>query len=264
MGAKFFPEWSPSNSAAASCRTDPGVALPPARGNSQRIIDGFDDPNPKGGTPTSEAVRVAAQYLSRSRSVARTLVLATDGAPNCNGDLDRLSCICTSAPRPARQCNETPTGEFSCLDDGRAIETIRSVAQDQKIPVFVIGIGSTERPEFLRVLDEMAVAGGRPRPTAPRHYNVQSERDLTSALTTIRDSVAKCTYLTPSAPVDPNRITVEIDGRIISRDETKTNGWDWIDQAFGWLALFGEACKAAQDTTPKASVVSGVVTCDDD
>lgn len=266
MGAKFFPDVQSDDDlfdSASSCRTDTGVAIAPARGNSAQIIDTFDTSEPRGGTPTSEAVRIAAQFLSRSRSVARTLVLATDGAPNCNGDLDALTCVCTSRSDPLECATRPGPGRFSCLDDTRTIDTIRSVAEDQKIPVYVIGIGSTERPEFLRVLDDMAIAGGRPRPTAPRHYNVQSASDLTSALTSIRDSVAKCTYLTPSAPVDPNRINVEINGTVIPRDQTKTNGWDWIDQTFGWLGFFGDACKAAQGASPTASVVAGVVSCDE-
>ncbi len=262
MGAKFYPEPPSSNSSQDACRTDNGVAVVPARGNARAIVDGFDFPLPRGGTPTSEAVRVAAQYLTRSRGVARTIVLATDGAPNCNGALNPLSCICTSAPGAPR-CDQATNGRFSCLDDGRTIETIRSIANDQKIPVFVIGIGSTESPALLRVLDEMAIAGGRPRPIAPRHYNVQSPSDLTNALTTIRDSVAKCTYLTPSAPKTPDQIIVEINGAVIPRDPARANGWDWIDQTFGWLAFFGDACKAAQGGSPTASAVSGIVTCDE-
>ena len=56
-------------------------------------------------------------------------------------------------------------------------------------------------------------------------------------------------------------IRVEIDGVSIPRDQTKTNGWDWIDQAFGELAFFGDACLKAQGSG-LPSVVSGVVTCD--
>jgi hypothetical protein len=264
MGAKFFPEALTEADlfdSALSCRTESGVGIRPARGNSGQIISVFDSSEPRGGTPTSEALRLAAQFLSQSRSVARTIVLATDGAPNCNGDLNANNCVCTSQV----DCTIRPDrGRFSCLDDTRTIRAIRTVADDQKIPVYVIGIGSTERPEFLRVLDDMAVAGGRPRPTAPRHYNVQSPADMTNALTTIRDSVAKCTYLTPSSPTDPNRITVEINGRVIARDPTKTEGWEWIDQTFGWLAFFGDACRDAQASTPAAQAVSGVVTCGDD
>lgn len=263
MGAKFYPEPPRSNQSEESCRTDPGVALAPARGNARAIVDAFESPFPRGGTPTSEAVRVAAQYLTRSRGVARTIVLATDGAPNCNGTLDQRTCICTSAST-SPPCAEAANGRFSCLDDNRTIDTIRSIADEQKIPVFVIGIGTDESPDFLRVLDDMAVAGGRPRETTPRHYNVQSPKDLTDALETIRDSVAKCTYLTPSAPTNPNRITVEINGTVVPRDPAKIDGWEWIDQQFGWIGFFGSACAAAQNggAVPKAAV-SGAVSCDE-
>lgn len=259
MGAKFYPEENPGGPAPPdeACRSDVGVAIAPARGNSSSIIDVFDTTLPNGGTPTSEAVRLAAQYIEGTRGVARTMVLATDGAPNCNGTLDKARCTCTSA---TGNCS-APTGEFNCLDDVRTISVIRNIFESMKIPVYVIGIGSTERPAFLKVLDDMAVAGGRPRPTAPRHYNVQTSAEMKDALGTISASVAQCTYLTPSAPTDPNAISVEIDGKAILRDPTHTNGWDWLDQAFGTLAFFGEACTAASGGTA-TSQVTGVVRCD--
>jgi hypothetical protein len=260
MGAKFFPEVNPGGQAPAdqACRTDVGVPLAPALGNVSQIIDVFDTTVPNGGTPTAEALRLAAQYLSGTRGVARTMILATDGAPNCNGDLDKDTCTCTSA---TGICAGRQGGEFNCLDDARSISTINDIFQTMKIPVFVIGIGSTERPEFLQVLDNMAVAGGRPRATTPKHYNVQSAADLKAALTSIGDSIAKCTYLTPSAPTDPNAISVEINGKSIPRDPTHMNGWDWVDQAFGELAFFGPACAAASGGTTTASQITGVVSC---
>lgn len=260
MGAKFYPEPSTPGPAPAdeACATDVGVGLAPARGNVKDIINVFDTTDPNGGTPTAEAIRLAAQYIAGTRGVARTMIVATDGAPNCNGDLDQQRCTCTAA---SGNCASAPGGEFNCLDDVRSIATIRDIFQTMKIPVYVIGIGSTERPEFLKVLDDMAVAGGRPRPTAPFHYNVQTSAELTSALGSISDSIAKCTYLTPSAPTDPNAITVEINGKTIARDPSHTNGWDWVDQAFGTIAFFGAACTAASGTPTTASQVSGVVSC---
>jgi hypothetical protein len=260
MGAKFFPEVNPGGSAPAdeACRTDVGVPIAPARGNVSQIINVFDTTDPNGGTPTAEALRLAAEYITGTRGVARTMILATDGAPNCNGDLDQTRCTCTSV---TGNCATAPGGEFNCLDDTRSISAITDIFQTMKIPVFVIGIGSTERPEFLKVLDDMAVAGGRPRPTTPRHYNVQSGAELQSALTSISDSIAKCTYLTPSAPTDPNAITVEINGKSIPRDPTHMNGWDWVDQAFGELAFFGPACAAASGGTTTTAAITGVVSC---
>ena len=260
MGAKFYPEESAPGPAPAdeACRTDIGVGIAPARGNVKDIINVFDTSDPNGGTPTAEALRLAAQYISGTRGVARTMILATDGAPNCNGDLDAERCTCTAA---SGNCASAPGGEFNCLDDVRSVSVVRDIFQNMKIPVYVIGIGSTERPEFLKVLDDMAVAGGRPRATTPKHYNVQTSADLTAALGSISDSIAKCTYLTPSAPTDPNAINVEINGTTIARDPTHTNGWDWVDQAFGTLAFFGPACAVASGggTT---SQVTGVVSCE--
>ncbi len=263
MGAKFFPEVLSEfdlTDPERACRTDTGAGIAPARGNAASILNVFDTSEPRGGTPTSEAVRLAAQFLKARRSVASTIVLATDGAPNCNPDLEALTCICTST----FSCADTPNrGRFSCLDDGRTVATIHDVADKQKVPVYVIGIGSTERPDFLEVLDDMAIAGGRPRPVAPRHYNVQSEGELTSALAEIRDTVAKCTYLTPSSPNDPNKITISIDGEFIPRDQSKRNGWDWVNQSLGELAFFGEACAKARGATGTPAVVSGVVSCEE-
>jgi hypothetical protein len=258
MGAKFFPETlGPASlgDPAEACLTDIGVGIPPARGASQSILNVFDTTQPIGGTPTSEALRLAAQYLADRRTIARTMVLATDGAPNCNGGLDQKNCICTTK---RNDCASTADGQYSCLDDQRTVAQIATIFQSQKIPVYVIGIGSTERPEFLAVLDQMAVAGGRPRSGTPKHYNVQTADDLKGALTTIRDTVAKCTYLTPSAPTDPNQITIEIDGKQIQRDTTHQNGWDWVDQEFGEIALFGAACLTAGDGTAH---VTGTVSC---
>lgn len=256
IGAKFYPEPPPRNpTAEEACQTDQGVGFPPTRGNFRQILDVFATSEPRGGTPTAEALRTAASFLTQQRGVARTLVLATDGAPNCNRELDPDVCVCTTTT----SCRTRPDqGRYSCLDDVRAVDQVRRIAQEQSIPVYVIGIGGTDSPQFVQVLDRMAVAGGRPRPTAPRFYNVQSAGDLNDALENIRDSVAGCTYLTPSSPVDPDAISVQLDGKTIPRDTTRTNGWDWVDQAYGTIAFFGDACTIA---SAGASKVSGVVSC---
>ena len=259
MGAKFYPEViaDPNNPGEGdACRTDTGVGIAPARNNASSIIDVFDATSPLGGTPTAEALRLAAQYLGGARTVARTIILATDGAPNCNGALNNFTCVCTSATAP---CSDPRSGApENCLDDTRTINTARDIFEVQKIPVYVIGIGGTEDPAFISVLDSLAVAGGRPRPTTPKHYNAQSSAELKASLQSIGDSIAKCTYLTPSAPTDPNAINVEINGKPVRRDPTHTNGWDWVDQAFGTLAFFGPSCDAASAGTP---AITGVVSC---
>jgi hypothetical protein len=260
MGAKFYPEVEPPGPDQPNgCLTDVGVGLAPKSGNASSILSVFGTTEPNGGTPTSEAIRLAAQYLAGARGVARTMIVATDGAPNCNAALDQDTCTCTVVlGNGTNVCRSSDNGE-QCLDDGRTISVVKGIFETQKIPVYVIGIGGAEQPAFLRVLDDMAVAGGRAKPTSPKHYSVQTAAEMNQALASISSSVAKCTFLTPSAPTDPSAITVEIDGRSIPRDTSHTNGWDWVDQAYGTLAFFGSACDAASGEKPK---ISGVIRCD--
>jgi len=254
MGAKFYP--STFVNPALQCEVTSSVDVSLKAGNASAIVKVFDDTAPIGGTPTAQALSVAADHVSKIRGIARTLVLATDGAPNCNFDHPTSPCVCTS-PDPGA-CS--PVDDVSlCLDDTNTINTVKNIADVQKVPVYVIGIGSAESATYRKVLDDMAVAGGRAKSTSPRYYSATTANELTTALTSIRDSVGNCTFLTPSAPTDPNAITVEIGGVSIKRDTTRTEGWDWIDQSYGTLALFGQACADAQKGATK---VSGVVRCD--
>lgn len=257
MGARFYPA---ANADAThpvfACTQDPpGVAIAPAVGNANAILRVFDQTTPVGGTPTAVALSLAAQQLSVSRAVARAMVVATDGAPNCNSSLDGQTCACTSTAPEG--CTFGPTGGVNCLDDTRTIETLTDIFENQKIPVYVVGIGVTT--SFAATLDAMALAGGRPRAGTPRYYPAETPAELEGALAAVRDSVARCSYVTPSAPDDPDAVSVTVGGLPIERDLDRVDGWDWIDREYGHLQLFGAACTAAT-----ASNVSGVVACDRD
>jgi hypothetical protein len=256
MGARFYPAANADSLAASlACIQDkPSAAITPALGNAASILDVFDTTSPVGGTPTAAALQLAAQEISSSRAVARAIVIATDGAPNCNDALDGDTCTCTSA-NPLG-CSGSNNGT-NCLDDVRTIQVLSTIFNNQKIPVYVIGIGVTS--SFASTLDSMAVAGGRPRAGSPKYYAADTPDELTEAFTVVRDSVAKCSYVTPSSPQDPNAIAVEIAGQAVLRDPNHIDGWDWIDQAYGHLQLFGSACALATSTN-----VSGKVTCDTD
>lgn len=255
MGARFFPAASANSSdvVLACIQDSSSAAIAPALNNASKILDVFSATAPAGGTPTAVALQLAAQEISSSRAVARAMVVATDGAPNCNGSLDRHTCTCTSSSPIG--CTGVTSGAANCLDDVRTLQAITSIATSRNIPVYVIGIGVTA--PFAGTLDAMAVAGGRPRAGTPRYYAADTPDDLTAAFTVVRDSVANCSYITPSSPYDPNAISVEVAGAPIERDPDHLDGWDWIDQAYGHLQLFGAAC--AQAT---AVNVSGTVTCD--
>lgn len=253
MGARFFPRANPDVfDIDEACGQDPGLGLPPLLANAPAILNVFNQSTPRGGTPTAQAIDLAAQQLSQNRALSRVMVLATDGAPNCNGALNAQTCTCTA--QDPSSCRNSPTGSYNCLNDTATVTAITNVFNNRKIPVYVVGIGVLS--PFGSVLDAMAVAGGRPRAGTPRYLPADTPQDLTAAFEVVKDSVARCTYITPSAPDDPDAITVQIGGVTIPRDPTKADGWDWIDKDFGHLQLFGAACTGAT-----AVNVSGEIAC---
>jgi hypothetical protein len=256
MGAKFFPEENADQfDPVGACLLVSGVGTPPGLNNANTILNVFNSTSPKGGTPTAQALVYAGQFMSGSRGIARTMVVATDGAPNCDGNLNGKTCTCSTTP--ATQCTDDPQfGGYDCLDDVATVSAINDIFQNKKIPVYVIGIGGAT---FAATLDAMAIAGGRPAAGSPKYLPGDSSAQMQAAFTTVRDSVAKCTYLTPSAPTDPDAITVDVAGKSVTRDPTHTNGWDWADQEFGVIELFGDACNVAT-----AKNVNGTIQCRDD
>ncbi len=259
LGVTIFPDAFDSGESTRGCAVADSETLAPAVGNAAAVASALTRGQPFGGTPTVEAVKAAAELLRATRGTVRALVLATDGAPNCNAGLDPHACTCTTTGTPGG-CGSAGNGTM-CLDDARAIRTVEEVATKDRIPVYVLGIAEDPQESFARTLAALAVAGGRPRGTSPEYYPARSPGELTSALATIRDGVAQCTYLTPSAPgEDENAGSIEVlvDGVSVPHDPTRREGWDWVDQRYGQLAFFGTACARVSRATGSTNVTAEV------
>lgn len=262
MGAKFFPDpGDPNdNSPEAACAVQSSLDVPPGLGNAFAISNIFQQTRPGGGTPTAAAVAAGASILTSTdtRAVTRFMVLATDGAPNCAPDGKNFrTCVCTAVQQD--QCAMDPqTGAYSCLDAANTVKAIADALANQKVPTFVIGIGEQERPEFTAALDQMAVAGGRPRDTAPHYYKVLAQQDLTDAFAQIQSSITQCTFVTPSKPDNPDAISIVVNGVTIKNDPSHTNGWDYVNKNFGEIQLYGGACDLAKAMT---TTVTATVDC---
>ena len=257
IGAYIFP----TSHDRRSCETDPGSALVPAKNNVAPLLFKMASTTPVGGTPTALAIQYAATDLLglRTATNARAMVLATDGSPNCDDNLDGQTCTCTVPPDVENPC-AAPGGAELCLDD-KATEAAISTYASQGIPTYVIGIESEADAQFESVLDAMAIAGGRPQPGPIPYYQARSSADLNAAVTSIRNSVASCTYLTTSVPDSGGSIIVTLDGVTLPFDPTHTNGWDWSDKANGEILLSGSACtQAAGEASPQ---LFAVVVCGD-
>jgi len=241
MGALMYPV------NGSSCSLPFSVDLSPAVGNTTRLLALFNT-RPLGGTPTFEAVRVAAAHLLtlRTASAARALVLTTDGAPNCNPASDPRTCTCTRPPT-----NNVCQPQSNCLDDTRTIDGLRTLFQDSNLPTYVVGLGS-QLSLFAGTLNQMALAGGVPRTDAgTSYYSAESEAELTDAFSRITSQLTRCTYLVDGVgPADT--FTVFIDGVEVPEG---ADGWQWLNLANGELGLSGRACDAvANGGTPSVLV----------
>ena len=233
IGALAYPK---AGSEAQTCVVADTPDLVPALGNASTIVTIMVENSPEGATPTADAIDVGGSALLafRAASTARTIVLATDGGPDCNTALDPSTCRCVGGTH----CSDAKR----CLDDTRTVERIASFAA-QGIPTYVIGIQSADDSRNSDVLDAMALAGTRPQTGAAHHYYAAtSKTELQSALVAIRDQVGACTFLTRSVPNEGGAITVAIGGVEIPYDPTGVSGWSWADRANGEIELFNDAC----------------------
>lgn len=247
IGALLFPA---AGSGTLNCSVASKADLLPATGNVAALTRLMNASSPGGATPTAVAIDTAAKLVIglRAATAARALILATDGAPNCNASLDARTCRCVNAP--ARGSNAC-ANSTECLDDTRTVQNI-SKYSSQGLPTYVIGIQSEGDTQFSDVLNAMAIAGGRPQLGGTQsYYAASSEAALGTALTTIRDQVGACTYLTSSVP-DPNgSIVISVDGV-----EVPTDQWQWGNRDNGEIILLGDAC---QNTAAEKNPALGAV-----
>lgn len=246
-GALFFPDAEPGG--ADGCFLEAGLDVPVRDRNADAIIAEFDIRGvPFGGTPTAQGLlQIRDALLAAGPSeTARFVVLATDGAPNCNADppVPPPMCFCTH-PNPEVCARARPQ---NCLDDTATIDALEELV-GLDVPVYVLGLTDPEAAPLLgEVLDRMAVAGGRPRPTGERRfYDIRSSEELGATMREITDSVSRCVlYLAPGSTIRDDD-TLILSGREFPRDETHTNGWDLTDPEAGEVTLYGEACELVSD-----------------
>ena len=250
VGAKLFPD-------DASCGVGPGLGVTPHVGAVSNVLALFDRYVPEGGTPTAEALRLAIEALPASDN-PRIVVVATDGAPNCNDDtgVPPDMCVCTG---PRRQCLQPPPyGPQACLDSTRTLDVVRMAYRDQGVPVVVVGIDDPTRPDLSDFLDQVAIAGGWPRPptASRRFYDARSPADLETAFGDIADLISRCVLTADVPPPVGASVDLQVDGRSIPRDPMHMDGWDLTDPTRGVFTLFGSSCDAlAGGATVTASVM---------
>ena len=191
---------------------------------------------PCGGTPIASTLASAKDYLlGLPTQEKRYVLLATDGAPNCNPNLSSPGCICTNQQPDA--CNKEP---LNCLDD---IDTYAATEalQTAGIDTYVLGMGETVNARWSEQLGHIAQRGG-----TQSYYSVTDTAKLDDALETITNNVVRCDFdiawdeLDEDVATDKGLINFfckesEFDPisrqNLVGYDEncTQGKGWAWVN-----------------------------------
>lgn len=215
-----------------------------------RFLDSFGFREAEGGSPVSATLAALTPTLT-ALGPKTSVVLITDGAPNCNpaAVCNAESCI----PNIERQligggvcgedvncCDEAVLGadaRSNCIDDTSSLRVIEDLL-DEGVRTFVVGMPGSEA--YVSVLDDMADAGGTARSEgSTRYYSVRDTADLVESLLAIGTEVSlDCEISLESQPPDPALLNVYFDNDPVDFDET--DGWSYADKAL--IELNGDAC----------------------
>lgn len=150
--------------------------------------------------------------------------------------------------------------------DFSAIEAQFAVLVARGIRTIVIGmtpqdlsLDDFETEPGFSVMNAEAQGGGVQRPDAPPflYYDFADQAAVTSVLQSTIVRPYWCMLYAPAGTAsgrDADLIAVS-GGRSPARDTTRTNGWDWTDEARGQITLFGPACDAAVNWHQRFEIV---------
>ncbi len=176
----------------SSCAVSAGVEVQVSASSVSEIQSVIENVSPGQNTPTAQAIEAATAYLKTLTTPNnKVILLATDGEPNCRPGASGSS---TNVP-----------GTVTAIGNARAAG----------FPVYVIGIGPS-----VGNLDNFAEAGG-----TGKYYPASSPEELTNAFASISQTVATCSFVSPSPPPDPANVAVYLDKQLVQKDAA--NGWSF-------------------------------------
>lgn len=266
---------------------DPDVLIAAGDETRELIVTELERTQPGGGTPTAEALKRAYQYFTKGEGLDlkgdRFVLLATDGGPNCNGDLTCAAEQCTvnidgKCSTAGANCCSGSTNALNCLDDQETlgmIEDLRATGVD----TFVVGLAGTE--QYAEQLDAFAEAGGRPRAgTSEKYFRVEAS-GTASGLADVLDEITTqlvqtCDIQLTEDPEALDKINVAVDCQVISNaappngegmgGEPQNNNADsywWLDQETSppTVRLGGKVCRQIErEGVERIDIISGCAT----
>jgi hypothetical protein len=225
-----------------TCAAPASVLVPIAADNATAIETALMSLTTCGGTPTAVTLQSASDYLvTLTDDHPSFIILATDGAPNCNESLDGSTCTCTSTAG----CSGTSGQHLNCLDDTRTYGAL-DILCTAGSHTYILGMGGAT--SWTEVLQGMATHGCTDTP-----YAVNDPDAIQAALDEIAGAVASCQFEMNCADIpDGNKVnfyfTVGTEKNVVPRDTGHADGWDWVDPCdstsdpSGMIEFFGPAC----------------------
>lgn len=230
------------------CQVDPGAVVPARINNTTRVLAAINGAGrPAGSQPVYEALRLARRALDAPALNGRSkfIVIANFGASNCNGTISRAACDC---PFDEWMCFADVRGRsYGCDDTARVVDLIGSYRREG-IDTLVMGLSCPDPAlgRYIRNLDAMAIAGGRPRRDGPHRFYLSTDPE--GFRTGLEDSLLPLAYcrLQVRGDLRPGEeaVLVDDDDRQTRADPTRQDGWDWTDRPAGRLEVFGPACRS--------------------
>ncbi len=245
-GLMVFPDLDCSAGNQCIAPTDPRVSI--GADNAALIASELSDQGVgtcvAGGTPTAATLQQALGVLqSVNDEHSRYVLLATDGAPNCN---ENLSCDDCTVVHPY-SCG----GPAHCLDDEQTTAAAADLAA-AGFPVYVMGLGTVVK--WQEVMNAVAAAG-----QTENYYRADDPAQFLAQLEEITAKVASCDFrvdwedLPSYASADPAKVNLYCkekaddpatpQNRIGYDDGCGAGaGWTWLDD--NRLRLCDAACEA--------------------
>jgi Mg-chelatase subunit ChlD len=261
------------------------VEIGPASDTVDTIIDTLEGVNPAGLTPTADALDAALTYFEGSLLKGDNYVLlATDGGPNCNGELECDNDECTIA----LDTNECTDSADCCANDARLWcvdhkATKAKIAALKKAGVKTIVVGIPGSEAYTTWLDGFADAGGAVAPSAAddggaHYYEVSASGGIDALKKTFEDItvslVRSCRTQLDYTPTSTNDwlVNVALDCKVVPQEAVNIDGAAGAGggsgtPAFNWIIdrstdpptieLLGEACDKVQKGVDRIDIIIG-------
>lgn len=264
----------PDQACVATAASDVLSPLPPASaGDAAAVLTmatqaadaAIQGLHPGGGTPTEASLQFLADTIAELSDPSREdfVLLLTDGLPNCNNSLDRLTCTCTSSPQPPCVANT------DCLDKTATVAQVQAM-RAKGIHTIVIGLGADVVGSVPQdTLEAMAEAGGFVRVCpngnqscgannacvlatglcSQQFFQATDADTLAAALAEIGNTLDKtaCAFTLDEVPSDPALISVALNGtHYLSGPDTWT-----YDGTKNQIVFQGPLCTELMSNTPE-------------